>query len=179
VKPVAPATPLIQLYPGMVIDREEIRRAVEDAKWQGQLAAEEGRRIGEEARRAAEDAHWEIQSKMKDFKFDFDHDFKFDFKFDGPDIKIDVPKVSVNVPNFNFAPMQGQNGAVLWTPKQQWQDPADSAYEVAWQSFNRQDYSRAANKFAEMIAKFPNSRKVSQAAYYQAFALYRIGTIET
>ena len=67
-----------------------------------------------------------------------------------------------------------EGSPMVWTKRQQqWQDPADSVYELAAQAFQRQDYARAATKFAEMIAKFPNSRRISQASYYQAFSLYR------
>ena len=178
-RPLVAITPM----PGdpLIIDSEAIRRAVEDAKWQGELAAEQGRRIAEDAKwqsqlfadqakRIAEDAKWQAQVAMQDFKFDFKNDFKFE-----------TPKVSVTMPEFNFAPMPGQNGAVLWgVPKQQqWQDPADSAYEVALSAINRQDYSRAAARFADFVAKFPGSKKVPQAVYYQALALYRVGTMET
>ena len=191
-RPLMPSTPL----PGepIYIDREAIRRAVEDAKWQGQLAGEEGRRLAEQGkwlaedvRRMAEDAKWQAKVHLEDFKFnhdfnfDFNHDFKFDFDHDMKfDLKID-PKISIKAPNFAFSPMPGVQGGTLWTPgqQQQWQDPADSAYEVAAQAFSRQDYSRAAAKFAEMMAKYPNSRRYTQAAYNQAFALFRVGTVET
>src|SRR3954471_1267149 len=47
-RPVAtPLTPPMALYPDM-IDRDEIRRISEDARIQGQMAAEDGRRIAEE-----------------------------------------------------------------------------------------------------------------------------------
>jgi HEAT repeat protein len=193
-RPLMPLTPLTPM-PGepIYIDREAIRRAVEDAKWQGQLAGEEGRRLAEQGkwlaedvRRMAEDAKWQAKVHLEDFKFnhdfnfDFNHDFKFDFDHDMKfDLKID-PKISIKAPNFAFSPMPGVQGGTLWTPgqQQQWQDPADSIFELASQSFQRQDYSRAAAKFAEMIAKYPNSRRVSQAAYYQAFSLYRVGTVD-
>jgi len=77
-----PVTPPVQLFPDL-IDRDEIRRISEDARMQGQMAAEAGRRAAEDARMAMEDARWQMQTNMKDFKLDFDHDFKFDFKFDG------------------------------------------------------------------------------------------------
>jgi HEAT repeat protein len=188
-----PVTPLIPLTPlpgePLYIDREAIRRAVEDAKWQGQLAAEEGRRLGEQgkwiaedARRMAEDMAWQMRDmKMPDMKFDFNHDFKFDFDHNmNFDLKID-PKISIKAPNFEFSPMPGQGSLFLpgQFKQQKWQDPADSAYEVAAQAFGRQDYSRAAAKFAEMMAKFPNSRRYTQAAYNQAFSLYRVGTLES
>jgi HEAT repeat protein len=210
-RPLMPLTPVTPL-PGepIYIDREEIRRAVEDAKWQGQLAAEEGRRmaeqgkwLAEDVRRLAEDAKWQAKVHLedlkfdfnKDFKFDFNHDFKFDFdhdfKFDfdhdfkfefDHDMKLDLkidPKISMKAPNFAFTPMPGQNGATLWTPQlRQYQDPADSMYQLAREMISRQDYSRAAAKFGEMIAKYPGSRYAVGAAYYQAFALYRVGTLD-
>jgi HEAT repeat protein len=169
-RPVTPATPLIPLYPDGYIDRDEIRRAAEEARYQGQIAAEDGRRIAEEARRAAEDARWQIQNSLGDMRLDFDHNFNFNFDHNF-DFKFDAPNFGVTAPKFELLP-SGQY-------KQQWQDPADSAYEVALQSINRQDYSRAAAKFAEFVAKFPNSRRVPQAAYYQALALFRVGTMET
>jgi HEAT repeat protein len=196
--PITPLTPLTPLLPGdpIYIDREAIRRMAEDAKWQGQLAAEDGRRLAEQgkwlaedARRLAEDAKWQAKVHLEDFKFDFDHDFKFDFDHDfrfdfNQDMKLDLkidPKISIRAPGFAFTPMPGQNGAELWTPKQQqqWQDPADSMYQVGREMLSRQDYSRAAAKLGEMIAKYPNSRNVTAASYWQAFALYRVGTMET
>ena len=49
------------LMPGdpLIIDSDEIRRAVEDAKWQGQLAADEARRI-------SADAKWQGQLMAED-----------------------------------------------------------------------------------------------------------------
>jgi HEAT repeat protein len=182
VTPAMPGTPVAAPAPGqrplvaitpmpgdpLIIDGEAIRRAVEDAKWQGQLAAEEGRRIAEDAKWQGQLFADQARRFAEDFKFDFKHDFKFE-----------APHVSVNVPGFNYTPMPQQGGSVLWTPQQKWQDPADSAYEVALQTINRYDYSRAAVKFADFIAKYPGSKRVPQAAYYQALALYRVGTMET
>ena len=194
-RPLMPLTPLSPM-PGepIYIDREAIRRAVEDAKWQGQLLGEEGRRMAEESkwlaedvRRMAEDAKWQAKVHLEDFKFnhdfnfDFNHDFKFDFDHDMKfDLKID-PKISIKAPNFAFSPMPGVQGGTLWTPgqQQQYQDPADSMYQLAREMMGRQDYSRAAAKFGEMITKYPGSRYVTGAAYYQAFALYRVGTMES
>jgi outer membrane protein assembly factor BamD (BamD/ComL family) len=188
-KPLMPLTPL----PGepIYIDREAIRRAVEDAKWQGEEGrrmAEQGKWLAEDVRRLAEDAKWQAKVHLEDLKFDFNHDFKFDFnhdfKFDFDhdmkfDLKID-PKMSIKAPNFAFTPMPGQNGATLWTPQQyqQYQDPADSMYQLGREMLGRQDYSRAAAKLGEMIAKYPGSRNVTAASYWQAFALFRVGTME-
>ena len=175
-RPLVPLTPITPMPDEVLyIDREAIRRAVEDAKWQGQLAGEEGRRAAEEARRALEDARFE----MKDFKFLMPDvkvsipDFKFDFqtpKFSGQTFVTPVPfegqsfysgRVEMPPPSFG---VQG--------------DPADSIYQLGREMLGRQDYSRAAAKLAEMITKYPNSRNVTPAAYWQAFALYRVGTLD-
>jgi HEAT repeat protein len=176
-RPLMPMTPLTPLPDEAIyIDREAIRRAVEDAKWQGQWAAEEGRRAAEEARRAMEDAHFD----MKDFHFSMPDvkvsmpDFKFDFqtpKFSGQNFVTSIPsegkfyypnRVEMPPPSF------GAQG-----------DPADSMYQVGREMLSRQDYSRAAAKLGEMIAKYPNSRNYTSAAYWQAFALFRVGTLES
>jgi HEAT repeat protein len=173
--PVVSPAPLVSINPlpfDIYIDRDAIRRLTDDARWQGQLAAEEGRRLAEQGRLFAEEARFSAQAALADSKLHFDN---FDFRFDVP----------AKLSNFAYAPApmaQVASAELLISGvgrRQQWQDPADSAYEVAASAFNRQDYSRAAAKFAEMMAKYPNSRRVSQAAYYQAFALYRVGTLES
>ena len=58
-----------------------------------------------------------------------------------------------------------------WAP----QDPADSLYRAAREALNRNDYDRAANLFAEIIRRFPQSQYAPDAYYWQAFALYRKG----
>jgi HEAT repeat protein len=55
-------------------------------------------------------------------------------------------------------------------------DPADSLYRAAYQLFSRQEYRAAADRFAEVRAKHPNTRYLCDASYYEAFARYRIGT---
>jgi HEAT repeat protein len=152
----------------------------EDARIQGQIAAEDGRRIADEARRMAEDAKWQIQSNMQDFKFSM------------PDVHVSMPemKLDFSMPKFSGqtfmsnVPFESKyyNGRVEVGPPPSFGmqgDPADSIYSIGREAFNRQDYSRAAARFSEVIAKYPNSRQVSAAAYYQAFALYRVGTLES
>lgn len=189
--PVIPAEPARPLTPlpgqGMLspMDREDIRRAAEDAR----RAGEEGRRIAEEARinarefaeearlfgqRAAEDARMAVR--------DLNFDFKYDFKFDMPNMV--APKLSGQA-FMTSVPFEGQHFAIGHTevgPPPHFSaqgDPADSIYNLAREAFNRQDYSRAAASFADVIAKYPNARQVPASAYYQAFSLYRIGTLET
>ena len=58
-----------------------------------------------------------------------------------------------------------------WAP----QDVADSAYRVARELFNRGEYGQAAQAFRALPTRYPNSAYAPEAAYYQAFSLYRIG----
>ena len=55
-------------------------------------------------------------------------------------------------------------------------DAADSAYRAAYALFSRQEYRTAADRFAEVRAKYPTTRYFCDAAYYEAFARYRLGT---
>lgn len=55
-------------------------------------------------------------------------------------------------------------------------DPADSAYRAAYSYFGRQEYRSAADRFNDVRGKFPSSRYFCDAAYYEAFARYRLGT---
>jgi HEAT repeat protein len=58
-------------------------------------------------------------------------------------------------------------------------DPADSLYRVAYnQYFTRQEYRPAATRFSEIRAKFPNSRYWCDAAFWEAFARQRLGTMD-
>jgi len=65
-----------------------------------------------------------------------------------------------------------------WQQQQQWYqgDPADSLYRAAYAIFGRQQYRQAAERFAEVRAKHPNTRYFCDAAYYEAFSRYRLGT---
>jgi HEAT repeat protein len=55
-------------------------------------------------------------------------------------------------------------------------DPADSAYRAAYALFSRQEYRAAAERFSEVRSKYPSTRYLCDAAYYEAFARYRLGT---
>jgi HEAT repeat protein len=156
----------------LIIDGEAIRRYAEDARWQGQLAAEEGRRWAQEGVRIADEARHQAAVALADVKM---------LNFDN--FKVDIPKLSGQA-FMAGVPFEGQHmfsgrPEIAPPPVFQYQEPADSVYNVAREAFNRQDYSRAAARFAELIAKYPNSRHLSASAYYQAFSLYRVGTLES
>jgi HEAT repeat protein len=65
----------------------------------------------------------------------------------------------------------GAKAPMGWAP----QDPADSLYRAAQQAMNRGDYRRAATLFKDLPVKQPNSVYASDALYWQAFSLYRVG----
>lgn len=55
------------------------------------------------------------------------------------------------------------------------QDVADSSWQAARELFNRGEYGQAAQAFRALPTKYPNSPYAAEAAYYQAFSLFRIG----
>jgi len=57
------------------------------------------------------------------------------------------------------------------------QDPADSLYRSAREMLNRGEYRRAAQTFRQISERFATSKYAQDALYYEAFALYRIGTV--
>ncbi len=65
----------------------------------------------------------------------------------------------------------GAKAPSAWAP----QDPADSLYRAAQQAMNRGDYRRAATLFKDLPVKQPNSVYASDALYWEAFSLYRVG----
>jgi len=54
-------------------------------------------------------------------------------------------------------------------------DSADSLYRLAREAMSRNDYKRAAELFHQIPERYPRSTYVSQAIYFEAFALYRSG----
>jgi HEAT repeat protein/TolA-binding protein len=70
-----------------------------------------------------------------------------------------------------FASEYGPGAWQGWAP----QDPADSLYRQAQQAMSRGDYRRAASLFKDLPVKQPNSVYASDALYWEAFSLYRIG----
>ncbi len=58
-----------------------------------------------------------------------------------------------------------------WAP----QDVADSIWRNARELINRGEYGQAVQAFRSIPTRYPNSAYAPEAAYYQAFALFRIG----
>ena len=61
-----------------------------------------------------------------------------------------------------------------WAP----QDAADSLYRAAREALNRYEYRRAAQLFRQLRDRYPRSEYAGDAAYWEAFSLYRVGTID-
>lgn len=55
------------------------------------------------------------------------------------------------------------------------QDVADSLYQRARELFNRGEWGQAVAAFRAIPQRYPNSAYAPDAAYYQAFSLFRIG----
>jgi tetratricopeptide (TPR) repeat protein len=112
------------------------------------------------------------------------------------DMKIDATMAPLASLNLDFAPMiaslSGQAATfasdfariapiasfnLSGSPRAPWAsaDPADSLYRLARQSLNAGEYRRAADLFAQITRQYPTSQYRSDAAYWRAFALYRIG----
>ena len=58
------------------------------------------------------------------------------------------------------------------------QDPADSLYRAARESFNKGEFSRAAEIFERVVERYPNSSYRGNAMYFLAFSYYRMGGTE-
>jgi HEAT repeat protein len=65
-------------------------------------------------------------------------------------------------------------------PREAWapQDQADSLYRAAREALNRYEYRRAAQLFRQLRERYPRSEYAGDAAYWEAFSLYRVGTVD-
>ncbi len=54
------------------------------------------------------------------------------------------------------------------------QDPANALYKSAREELNRNNFTKAASAFNQIITRYPKSAYAPDAYYWQAFALYRI-----
>jgi HEAT repeat protein len=77
------------------------------------------------------------------------------------------------------SPFERQFSGITSDPPKAWAqtDPADSLYRLAREALNRGEYRRAAQLFGDINQKFPNSVYASDARYWRAFALYRLGSM--
>ncbi len=85
---------------------------------------------------------------------------------------------SMRFPSMRDATDARSTRGIANSPREPWaaSDPADSIYRAAREALNRGEYRRAAELFREIGAKHPKSAYAADALYWEAFALYRIGT---
>jgi HEAT repeat protein len=105
-------------------------------------------------------------------------------EFSPPDVHVDINDFRVEIPDFDID-FDWSGYTDRWaklrhiTPRmQKWyqDDPADSLFRAAHALFQRQEYRAGATKFAEVRTRFPNTRYFCDAAYYEAFSRYRLGS---
>src|SRR5918992_3680048 len=107
---------------------------------------------------------WDMSPDMPDFDvdLDFDLDLDFDRHFD----------VDPGFHGFDAVDVRDAAPPNAWAP----QDPADSLYRLAREALNRGEYRRAADLFREIADRHSRSAYAADALYWQAFALYRLGS---
>jgi len=93
------------------------------------------------------------------------------FELENPDFNVNVNIMPSPAAKFRLG------GIGLEEPRWKGQGTAeDSLYKSARESLNRGEYRRASEQFKTFEQKYPKSRYVPAAMYWQAFALYRVGS---
>ena len=148
----------------------------------------------------------ELAPRVRDFDFDFNFDFDWQHDitphFDElrlDDLRVDeltsrleemrlhelapladLPPTPERFRDFELLEALGHWGPEprLLLPESKYpQDPADSLYRQAREMVNRGEYRRAAETFRSIGQRFATSKYAPEALYWEAFALYRIGTV--
>lgn len=113
----------------------------------------------EQAIREAQRAHQQIQREQEQavreaqyaLRADFDHNIRSSYTWSSGDLRVTVP------------------------PGWAKQDVADSVWSRARELLNRGEWGQAVSAFRSIPTRYPNSQYAPDAAYYQAFGLFRIG----
>jgi len=93
------------------------------------------------------------------------------FELLGPDVRVKVDVRS----DFDFRYSWSDDFGLAEPRWKEQGSPEDSLYRSARESLNRGEYRRASEQFQGFEQKYPKSRYVPAAMYWQAFALYRVG----
>jgi HEAT repeat protein len=111
-------------------------------------------------------------------------------KVDLEDMTIDLSRLEFDIAGRNFdlddfkwetkARPSSAREPFSTRPREAWapQDQADSLYRAAREALNRYEYRRAATLFRQLRERYPRSEYAGDAAYWEAFSLYRVGTID-
>jgi tetratricopeptide (TPR) repeat protein len=131
---------------------------LEDLEW---IDRDATRNLAASAARIAVADSWRMAASVAPLAItlgtrDFDRELDFGFDY--------APRAFARLPESPRAP---------WAAD----DPADSLYRLARQTLNSGEYRRAAQLFAQITRQYPTSQYRADAAYWRAFALYRIGGI--
>ncbi|MDQ4079431.1 MAG: HEAT repeat domain-containing protein, partial [Gemmatimonadota bacterium] len=105
---------------------------------------------------------WDISPDMPDFDIDRGFDLDFDRHFD----------VDAGFHGFDEVEVHTVAPPNAWAPL----DPADSLYRLARDALTRGEYRRAADLFRQITDRHSRSTYAADALYWQAFALYRLGS---
>jgi HEAT repeat protein len=106
---------------------------------------------------------------LEDMKVDLE-----DLRFEMP-MHIDVPPhFEMPMPAYSMREPFATRPRAGWAP----QDQADSLYRAAREALNRYEYRRAAQLFRQLRERHPRSEYAGDAVYWEAFSLYRIGTVD-
>jgi TolA-binding protein len=150
--------------------REQIRQSTEMAR---EMSRFDSQAIREQAAEAARQA----RIHLEDMRIEYPRSFEFEMPHPMP-----MPAIAPMAPMPAMAPMapmtfgyQGEGFATRAPAPWAQGDPADSLYRLASESSNRGDYRRSAQLFSELSQKYPNSRYIGDAMYWEAFARYRLG----
>jgi HEAT repeat protein len=120
-----------------------------------------------------------LDLKRREFELlDLEHHFNFDLERDVDAVVVedlvrgveDVRKAWKGFGHERFATRPRE----AWAP----QDQADSLYRAAREALNRYEYRRAAQLFRQLRERYPRSEYAGDAAYWEAFSLYRVGTVD-
>jgi HEAT repeat protein len=176
--PPAPAAPMPAIAPMPMVDGGLIPDAVREAREAAREAQREAMESQREEQREALSAARDAQREARDAQ-EVQRSFSVNTRaFVVPSVNFDMDVKPFIVGAKGFGAGFGVGGGALnmkapqaWAP----QDPADSLYRQAQQAMNRGDYRRAASLFKDIPSKQPNSVYVSDALYWEAFSLYRIG----
>ncbi|MEO7103589.1 MAG: HEAT repeat domain-containing protein [Gemmatimonadaceae bacterium] len=166
VAPVAPTPP----RPGHVPSRSVAPKApAPSAGWGGSDWA-----VFDDARDDAMIASLDAANSLNDMHLDFDALAPL------ASLNLDLAPMIASAgswTNFNLDRSRGISFSLPESPRAPWAsaDPADSLYRLARQSLNAGDYRKAAQLFAQITRQYPTSQYKSDAIYWRAFALYRIG----
>lgn len=165
--------------PRPLIDRFELERLSDEARLQAELARDMAReqsrfdreQVMEQARiqseMAREMAMQQRQNSLEQVRIQQDL-----IREQAQQVRQHAAEIASSV-HFDYS--FSHNERV--TPPAPWrtQDVGDSLYRFARDLFNRGEWGQAASAFRNLPQRFPNSTYASEAGYYEAYSLYRIG----